>query len=227
MLAKYCSCWSFPVQHFLMLPWNRPWRRNKMIILLCQRKVFGSGAGQGQVKVAAGELASSCHVPGWVGWSMPVKLTLVLGVGVKEIVPAEHGALVLFAPLLTPVLSASGQAWHGISMACLACWRLFPCADEAVKIGKIPQGASCCQENSLHWGDLSKLSGRQALPMQAAAGAATCRAGGRESCSEGTVLCVLLGGHAKRRSKEIHVKPFTDYGPVASSLICWNWVSLI
>lgn len=30
-----------------MLAWNLPWRRNKMIILLCQRKAFRSGAGQG------------------------------------------------------------------------------------------------------------------------------------------------------------------------------------
>lgn len=35
---------------------------------------------------------------------------------------------------------------------------------------------------------MSKLSGWQALPVQAAAGAATCRAGRRQSCSEGTAI---------------------------------------
>lgn len=52
---------------------------------------------------------------------MSVKLTCVSGVGLKEIIPAEHGTQGLFAPLLTLMLSASGQARHGIWMACLAC----------------------------------------------------------------------------------------------------------
>lgn len=52
---------------------------------------------------------------------MPVKLTLVSGVGFKEIISAEHGAQGLFVPLLVPVLSANGQTQHGIWIACLAC----------------------------------------------------------------------------------------------------------
>lgn len=179
-----------------------------MINSLCPRKAFGSRAGQGQVKVSPGELASSYNVPGCVGWSTPVKLTLVSGVGFREIVPAEHGAQRLFVPLLTPMPSARGQAQHGIWMACLAYWRLFPCADEAVMIGKTQQGASCCQDNSLHWGDLTKLSGWQALPMQAAAGAATCRTGGREPCSEGTAILAFWKGLWSGR----HERVFTCSG---------------
>lgn len=43
------------------------------------------------------------------------------------------------------------------------------------------QGVSYCQGHSLPLGNLRKLPGGQALPMQAAAGAATYRAGGKSA----------------------------------------------
>lgn len=125
---------------------------------------------------------------------MPVNLTLASGVGFREIVPAEHGAQRIVCSFAHTYALCQGSSTAQYLDDSLAYWRLFPCADETVTIGKIRQGESCCQDNSSHSGDLTKLWGWQALPMQAAAGAATCRTGGREPCSEGTAILPFWKG---------------------------------